>query len=105
MSALPKYLDDESPVVRTAVACALCRIGQPAHALPVLVDVLHHGEQWERLHAAIVLDEIDEQARPVLAEMRAALQPRQKLFAGGKYTVRVINRALNELEGTHRKVQ
>ena len=62
------------------------------------------GEQWERLHAAIVLDEIDEQARPVVDAMHKALRPRQELYAKGKYTVRVINRALNQLEGTKREV-
>ena len=61
--------------------------------------------QWERLHAAIVLDEMDEQARPALKEMRKALVPRNKLYANGKYTVRVINRALNQLEGTNRNVR
>ena len=78
--------------------------GADAKALPVLVDVLHGGEQWERLHAAIVLDEIDKMAIPVSNEMHKALKPREDLFAKGKYTVRVINRALNQLEGTSRKV-
>ncbi|MDP6445426.1 MAG: sulfatase, partial [Pirellulaceae bacterium] len=71
-------------------------------ALKALTDVLDRGEQWERLHAAIVLDEADEQARPVLAQMKAALKPRSELYAKGKYTVRVINRALNQLESTNR---
>ncbi len=92
-------------VVRTAAAHALCRLGEPASALSVLTEVLRDGEQWERLHAAIVLDEIDEQARPVLREMKAALEPKDDLYAGGKYTVRVINRALNQLEGTQRTVR
>ncbi|MDB4614201.1 sulfatase-like hydrolase/transferase [bacterium] len=95
---------DEAAVVRTAAAHALCRLGKPADGLPVLVSVLKNGEQWERLHAAIVLDEIDEQARPVVKAMHAALEPRPDLYAKGKYTVRVINRALNQLEGTTRKV-
>lgn len=97
-------LNDESSVVRTAAARALCRFGQPDEALPVLVHELEHGEQWERLHAAIVLDEIGEQARPVIQQMHAALEPREELYANGKYTVRVINRALNQLEGTARTV-
>jgi uncharacterized sulfatase len=73
--------------------------------LPVLVRVLKSGKQWERLHAAIVLDECDEQARPVIESMREALKPRGDLYAGGKYVVRVINRALNDLEGTERVVK
>ena len=70
----------------------------------MLTKELDEGEQWERLHAAIVLDEIDEMARPVLLEMHAALEPRMDLYANGKYVVRVLNRALNQLEGTNRKV-
>lgn len=104
-SAVRAALDDSSAVVRIAAARALCRLGTPEPALPVLVRELREGEQWERLHAAIVLDEIDEQARPVIAGMQRALQPRGMLFARGKYTVRVINRALNQLEGTDRTVR
>ncbi len=97
-------LKDSSAVVRIAAAHALCRMNSPESALPVLARELDKGEQWERLHAAIVLDEIDEQARPVIEAMHEALKPRKGLYANGKYTVRVINRALNQLEGTTRSV-
>ena len=97
---MTKAMGDPSPVVRVAAARALCRLGKPSKALPVLVEVLRDGEQWERLHAAIVLDEIDQLANPVKEAMRAALQPREDLYAAGKYVVRVLNRALNQLEGT-----
>ncbi len=99
-----KALRDESPVVRVAAARALCRMGKPRDALPVLVEVLRGGEQWERLHAAIVLDEIEAMANPVKEAMRAALVPRNDLYARGKYVVRVLNRALNQLEGTRNVV-
>jgi N-sulfoglucosamine sulfohydrolase len=99
-----KALADDSRVVRIAAARALCRLDQPEDALPLLARELDEGRQWERLHAAIVLDEADEQARPVIDAMRAALTPRKNLYAGGKYTVRVINRALNQLEATNRTV-
>lgn len=102
--AIRLALNDSSSVVRTAAARALCRIGLPEEALPVLVKELQEGEQWERLHAAIVLDEIDDAARPVIARMHEALVPREDLYAKGKYVVRVINRALNQLEGTQRTV-
>ncbi|MGY8719028.1 MAG: HEAT repeat domain-containing protein, partial [Verrucomicrobiia bacterium] len=102
---LATALRDESIIVRVAAARALCRLGKPAKALPVLTAVLRDGAQWERLHAANVLDEIDEQARPVLAAMHTALEPRPDLEQAGKYTVRVINRALNQLEGTTREVR
>ncbi len=97
-------LKDDSAVVRIAAARALCRLGLPEEALPVLARDLDRGEQWERLHAAIVLDQIDDMARPVIAEMHAQLKPREDLYANGKYTVRVLNRALNQLEGTSRAV-
>ena len=103
--AVRALLEDESSVVRTAAARALCRMQMPGDALPVLVNVLKNGEQWERLHAAIVLDEIDEMARPVTPAMHEALAPRNDLYANGKYVVRVINRALNQLEGTNRTVE
>jgi arylsulfatase A-like enzyme len=95
---------DPSSVCRTAAARALCRLGQPKLALPVLTNELRIGRQWERLHAAIVLDEIDGQARPVIRDMHAALKPRPDLYANGKYVIRVLNRALNQLEDTHRQV-
>ena len=102
--AMEKALGDESAVVRIAAARSLCRLDMPKKALPVLTKELDKGEQWERLYAAIVLDEIEEMARPVLSEMHAALEPRMDLYANGKYVVRVLNRALNQLEGTNRQV-
>ncbi len=97
-------LDDRSAAVRIASARALCHLGQPGPALPVLINELKTANQWERLQAAIVLDEIDEQARPVLEQMRVGLEYQQGFNSNGKYRVRVMNRALNELEGTNRKV-
>ncbi|MEC8345876.1 MAG: sulfatase, partial [Planctomycetota bacterium] len=97
-------LKDESRTVQVAAGRALCLLGKPESALQSLAGVLRDGEQWERLHAAIVLDEIDEMARPLIAEMHRALTPRAELYARGKYTVRVINRALNQLENTTRTV-
>lgn len=102
---LARALEDPDVIVQVAAARALCNLGKPAKALPVLTAVLDTGAQWERLHAANVLDEIDDQARPVLAAMHAALEPREELEQGGKYVVRVINRALNQLEGTTRQVR
>lgn len=97
-------LDDESPSVRIAAARALARMNRTDAALPILVRELADGPQWVRLAAAIVLDEIDEAARPALETMRQALTPRKDLLWNGKYTVRVINRALNELLGTNNSV-
>jgi uncharacterized sulfatase len=103
-SLMKQGLKDDSAVVRIAAARALGRLGHSELALPILVKELDAGEQWERLHAAIVLDEMNEQAISVSEAMHAALVPREELYAKGKYVVRVINRALNQLEGTSRKV-
>ncbi|MFG0334600.1 MAG: sulfatase/phosphatase domain-containing protein, partial [Maioricimonas sp. JB049] len=97
-------LSDESSAVRTAAARALCRMGQPEPALPVLIHELTNGEQWERLHAAIVLDQIDEQARPVIEQTKQGLEYQKGFNSDGKYRVRVTNRALNELLGTSNEV-
>ena len=105
---LQERLADESATVRVAAARALCHSGNPeatSKALAVLAETLADGAQWERLQAAIVLDEIDEKALPVINSMREALKPKRKLYADGKYTVRVINRALNELNGTNHTVK
>ncbi len=102
--AVAALLTDEASAVRAAAARALCRMGTPEPALPVLIAELTGGAQWERLHAANVLDEIDEQARPVLEAMKAGLQYQDGFNSKGKYRVRVINRALNELQGTDHQV-
>jgi hypothetical protein len=102
--SVARLLDDPSSAVRTAAARALCRMERPGRALPILVHELLIGSQWERLHAANVLDEIDEQARPVIQEMKSGLGYEEGFNSKGKYRVRVINRALNELNGTNNKV-
>ncbi len=102
---MEKALADSSSAVRTAAARALCRMELPEKALPVLIKEMTGGAQWERLQAAIVLDEIDEQARPVMEQMRAGLEFQKGFHSKGKYRVRVINRALNELLGTNRTVE
>ena len=97
--ALAARLHDESPSVRIAAARGLCRMGDAETALPVLIQELGSDQEWVRLNAAIVLDEIDQQARPAIPALQKALQDRQN-----KYVVRVANRALNELLGTDNTV-
>jgi uncharacterized sulfatase len=104
VQAMEQALQDESSAVRTAAARALCRMGLPDKALPVLIRELTQGTQWERLHAANALDEIDEQARPVIEQMKEGLNYQRGFNSNGKYRVRVINRALNELNGTNNTV-
>ena len=104
LETVRERLDDESSAVRTAAARALCRLGKPADALPVLIREFTEGTQWERLHAANALDEIDEQARPVIEQMAEGLEYQKGFNSDGKYRVRVTNRALNELNGTDNQV-
>ena len=93
-------LKDKSPSVRIAAARALAKLGESKLALAVLEAELQSEHQWGRLAAAIVLDEMDDQARPSIPALKKALvnQP-------NKYIVRVANRALNELLGTNHVVR
>lgn len=98
---LAKGLNDESSAVRIACARALCKMNTNVDAaLDQLIKDLAHEDQWTRLSAAIVLDEIDEQARPAIPVLHKALEDTEC-----KYVVRVANRALNQLEGTDRSVR
>jgi uncharacterized sulfatase len=94
-----EYLDDPSPSVRIAAARAVAKLGSPEEALPVLEAELQSDHQWGRLAAAIVLDEMDDEARPILPSLKRAL-----LNQPNKYIVRVTNRAINELENTDHQV-
>jgi len=104
MDRMRGALEDDSASVRIAAARALSRMGRSEEAVPVLARKLTDGGQWTRLNAAIVLDEIDTAALPALDAMKRARTPRKDLLWNGKYTVRVINRALNELLGTDNTV-
>jgi arylsulfatase A-like enzyme len=91
--------NDPSPSVRIAAARAAARLGNVEGALSVLERELESPHQWGRLAAAIVLDEMDDQAKPVLGALKAALKDQPN-----KYIIRVANRAVNDLEGTNHKV-
>ncbi|MDC0935393.1 sulfatase-like hydrolase/transferase [Pirellulales bacterium] len=97
---LQALLNDQSNAVRIAAARALCRMDHYAAALATLGQLLEHGAQWERLQAAIVLDELEGKAATMSESMLAALSPRTDLYARGKYTVRVIQQALSELDSS-----
>lgn len=102
---LKQLLSDESENVQVAAARTLMlRTGQKDAALATLVKVLDDGSQWARVHAAIVLDELEEDARPVVQAMERNKAYRKGLVADGKYAVRVLNKALNDLNGTSETV-
>lgn len=70
--ALGKCLADEWPDVRIAAAEALCRLGRPDEAVKVLSGALGDEDYWVRIHAAAVLHELGEMARPALPAMKQA---------------------------------
>ncbi len=95
---LEKGLEDASPTVSIAAARALCRMNHCDEALTTLEESLRSEHEWVRLHAALVLDEIDEQARPAISALKSVMDDKNK------YVVRVANRALNQLQGTEHVV-
>ncbi|MGI9471567.1 MAG: HEAT repeat domain-containing protein, partial [Rubripirellula sp.] len=99
MSAVKQSLQDSSPSVRIAAARAVAKLGDPSQAIPVLENELESDHEWGRLAAAIVLDEMDEQAKPAVPALKKALKDQPN-----KYIIRVANRAVNELEGTNHPV-
>jgi uncharacterized sulfatase len=74
-------------------------MGLTSKGLALLEKRLADKNEWARLEAAIVLDELDEVARPVLTTMKMGLKEQPN-----KYVVRVLNRAVNDLEGTANRV-
>ena len=99
MGALDVLLEDKSPAVVVAAARALCRMGLTAKGLAALETQLSGDNEWARLEAVIVLDELEETARPALRSMKGAL-----LDQPNKYIVRVANKAVNDLLGTANQV-
>lgn len=97
--ALAKLLKDPSPTVRIAAGRALCRMGTTDPALSVVAEEMKGEGQWARLEASIVLDELDEVARPVLDALQEGLKKQPN-----KYIVRVSNKAVNDLLGTSNRV-
>ncbi|MFO1022467.1 MAG: sulfatase-like hydrolase/transferase [Planctomycetales bacterium] len=97
LETLRKGLKDESACVRVAAAGALHRKGGTKEALPVLIQALNEGESVDRLQAAIVLDEMDQDARTALNDLKKALKEKDDPQFDGKYVVRVAEQALRGL--------
>jgi uncharacterized sulfatase len=98
-TAIKRCLTDTSPSVRIAAARAIARLGNPTAAIKILQQELVSDHQWGRLAAAIVLDEMDDEAKPATDALQGALKDQPN-----KYIVRVANRALNEMQGTNNQV-
>ena len=90
--ALREALGDASPNVAIAAANALSHLGKDDVAVPALARLLGHENSWARLHAANVLDGLDERARPALDAMKRANSDENK------YVKRVIAKALEAFE-------
>ena len=99
VAALDLALQDKSPAVSIAAARALCRMGLTSKGLALLEKRLSDKNEWARLESSIVLDELDDVARPVLTTMKVGLKEQPN-----KYIIRVLNKAVNDLEGTDNKV-
>ena len=91
--------NDKAPVVRIAGARALCKIGKYNQGIQILTKELKSSDEWVRLSATQVLDEIDDVAKPAINDLKAVMDDENK------YVVRVVNRALNQLLGTDNKVE
>ncbi|MEL6252509.1 MAG: sulfatase-like hydrolase/transferase [Bacteroidota bacterium] len=99
LSAIKTATEDEVPVVRFAAARALEKYGKAEMALPILEEGLKHEDEWVRLNAVQVLDEMGEGARPAISALQSVMEDKNK------YVVRVANHALNELLGTQNRVR
>lgn len=94
-------MKDDSPSVRIAAARAVAKFGEIDSALELLKNELKSPHQWGRLATAIVIDEMGEDARPLVDDLKKVLKIRQP----NKYIIRVANRALNDLLGTENQVR
>ena len=94
-------MKDDSPSVRIAAARAVAKFGEIDSALGLLKNELKSPHQWGRLATAIVIDEMGEDARPLVDDLKKLLKIRQP----NKYIIRVANRALNDLLGTENQVR
>ena len=74
LELLRTCLHDPSPAVRLAAAHALCDWGEVGKALPVILAALKEPLESTRLLAVTVLDQIGEQARPVLNQVSALVK-------------------------------
>ncbi len=67
--------------------------------LDQLEEDLKNSDEWVRLYAAQVLDELGETSRPAENELEGLMKDHNK------YVVRVANHALNQLRGTYNDVR
>lgn len=98
---LREAFHDPAAVVRVAAARGLFKMDRHTdQGLTVLIEEVQSKQEWVRLHAVTVLDEIGERARPAIPVLKESLQDTHN-----KYVVRVANRALNQMLNTSNNVR
>ena len=96
---LQESLEDPVPVVRLAAARAICKMRGPEDSMGTITTELKNPDEWVRLYAALVLDELGETSRLAIEDLNGVLDDQNK------YVVRVANHALNQLQGTSNVVR
>ena len=110
VTVLPEYIQSEG--IDGILENLIGRVGANAVAISPYVMAEADKETGNReppadagAGAVRLLDRPLFGKREVWVTTAPSFEPRKELYAGGKYTVRVINRALNQLEGTDRAVR
>ncbi len=65
--------DDPLPIVRIATARYFCLTQRVNDGLEILKDELNNQDEWVRLSAAQVLDEIGDDARPAIEGLKGVM--------------------------------
>ncbi len=99
ISKLRSLLTDDDTTVSIAVARALCILNMEKEGVKALSEGLKDKDEWNRLNAALVLDEIGEKARPSIIDLQSVMEGQNK------YVVRVANHALNVLLNASNEVK
>jgi N-sulfoglucosamine sulfohydrolase len=77
----------EDADARLAAAEALCEFGRTEFALPLVTDLLASKNDKVALHAANVLEELGDEARPALDELKTAAKDKDYLGRSASWTV------------------
>ncbi len=88
---LTSALNDSSDSVRIAAARALCKMDLDEMGLPIVISGLQSEKEWVRLQAALVCDEIEEKAKPVLPFLEKVLND-----PDNKYVSRVAKHTIGK---------
>jgi uncharacterized sulfatase len=92
-------LKDTDASVRIASARALSILDDEKDAFKVLTHELSNKDEWVRLNAVLVFDELGEKSRPAIPALQSVMNDQNK------YVVRVANHALNSLLDTNNEVK